>query len=90
MRHIVDKVIFFFFYLLLSKNNINGIDKRELYTIINCIGVNETSYIHLALVHFYGNKSGENIYKSLKKENFVAPSVQWTKETRMKKWDIRK
>lgn len=66
--------------------NINGIDKRELYTIINCIGVNETSYIHLALVHFYGNKSGENIYKSLKKENFVAPSVQWTKETRMKKF----
>ena len=38
-----------------------------------------------ALVHFYGNKNGENIYKCLKKEKFVAPPVQWTKETRMKK-----
>ena len=35
--------------------------------------------------HFYGDKNGENIYKCLKKEKFVAPPVQWTKETRMKK-----
>ena len=64
---------------------ISGVDKRELYTIINCIGIDAPSYIHLALVHFYGNKNGENIYKCLKKEKFVAPPVQWTKETRMKK-----
>lgn len=64
---------------------ISGVDKRELYTIINCIGIDDPSYIHLALVHFYGNKNGENIYKCLKKEKFVAPPVQWTKETRMKK-----
>lgn len=64
---------------------ISGIDKREFYTIINCIGIDDFSYIHLALVHFYGNKNGENIYKCLKKEKFVVPPVQWTKETRMKK-----
>lgn len=64
---------------------ISGIDKREFYTIINCIGIDDPSYIHLALVHFYGNKDGENIYKCLKKEKFVVPPVQWTKETRMKK-----
>lgn len=64
---------------------ISGIDKRELYTIINCIGGGAPSYLHLAFVHFYGNKNGENIYKYLKKEKFAAPSVQWTKETRMKK-----
>lgn len=64
---------------------VSGIDKRELYTIINCIGIDDQSYIHLALVHFYGNKNGENIYKCLKKEKFAAPPVQWTKETRMKK-----
>ena len=64
---------------------VSGIDKRELYTIINCIGVDAPAYIHLALVHFYGNKNGENIYKCLKKEKFAAPPVQWTKETRMKK-----
>lgn len=64
---------------------ISGIDKRELYTIINCIGATDPSYIHLALIHFYGNKNGENIYKCLKKEKFAAPPVQWSKETRMKK-----
>lgn len=65
---------------------IGGVDRRELYTIINCIGVENLSYIHLALVHFYGNKNGENIYKCLKKEKFAAPPVQWTKDTRMKKF----
>lgn len=65
---------------------IGGVDRRELYTIINCIGVENLSYIHLALVHFYGNKNGENIYKCLKKEKFAAPPVQWTKDTRMQKF----
>ena len=65
---------------------IGGVDRRELYTIINCIGVENLSYIHLALVRFYGNKNGENIYKCLKKEKFAAPPVQWTKDTRMQKF----
>ena len=67
-------------------DKICGVDKRELYTIINCIGAENSSYIHLAFVHFYGNKNGENIYKCLKKEKFAAPSVKWTKDTRMKKF----
>ena len=66
-------------------DKISGIDKKEIYTIINCIGVDEPSYINLVFVHFYGNKNGQNIYKCLKKEKFVVPTVQWTKETRMKK-----
>ena len=65
---------------------IGGADKRELYTIVNCIGAGNPSYIHLAFVHFYGNKNGENIYKCLKKEKFAVPPVQWTKDTRMKKF----
>ena len=64
---------------------INGVEKKELYTIINCIGADELSYVHLVFVHFYGKENGENIYKCLKKEKFVAPLVQWKKETRMKK-----
>ena len=59
---------------------ISGVDKNELYTIINCVG------IHLALVHFYGNKNGENIYKALKKEKFEAPAVRWKKDTKLKKF----
>lgn len=65
---------------------INGIDKNEIYTIINCVGKNDPSYIHLALVHFYGNKNGENIYKALKKVQFEAPAVQWKKDTKLKKF----
>ena len=65
---------------------IYGVDKRELYTIINCIGGNELSNLHTALIHFYGNKDGVNIYNYLKAEKFAAPAVQWTKETKMKKF----
>lgn len=65
---------------------ISGVDKKELYTIINCIGAKELSSIHLAFVHFYGNKNGENIYNCLKKEKFAVPSTNWTKDMRMKKF----
>lgn len=45
-----------------KNNNIEGVDIRELYTIINCIGTKDTSFIHLAFVHFYDNKKGKKIY----------------------------
>lgn len=64
---------------------ISSIDRRELYTIINCIGADDPSHIHLALIHFYGNKKGEHIYKCLKKEKFAAPPTQWREKTRMEK-----
>lgn len=63
---------------------LNGIDRSELYTIINCIGVKNMASIHLALVHFYGIKNGENTYRCLKKEGFKTPAVNWDKETKMK------
>ena len=69
-----------------ATEKISSVDKNELYTIINCVGKNEPSYIHLALVHFYGNKNGENIYKALKKEKFEAPAVRWKKDTKLKKF----
>ena len=65
---------------------ISGVDKqRALYHYKLC-WKNEPSYIHLALVHFYGNKNGENIYKALKKEKFEAPAVRWKKDTKLKKF----
>lgn len=68
-----------------TTEKICGVDKKELYTIINCIGAGEMSYVHLAFIHFYGKDNGENIYKIMKKEKFEAPLVNWKKETRMKK-----
>ena len=64
---------------------ISGVDKREIYTIINCIGVVDPSFIHLAFVHFYGSKNGLNIYNNMKNNNFEVPPVQWNMETKMKK-----
>lgn len=63
---------------------IGGVDKSEIYTIVNCIGADAPSYIHLAFVHFYGNPKGENIYKIMKKDKFVVPPVKWNKQDRMK------
>ncbi len=65
---------------------VHGIDRRELYTITNCMGKADTSNIHLACIHFYGNKKGEEIYKCMKAEKFSAPSVPWTRETKIKKF----
>lgn len=39
-----------------TEQTVSGVDLRELYTIINCVGSKESSYIHLAYVHFYGIK----------------------------------
>lgn len=67
------------------EEKIYDVNRSELNTIINCVGDLNTSYIHLFLIQFYGNKKGLCIYKWLKKEAFVAPPVSWTKEMRIKK-----
>lgn len=69
-----------------TEQTVRGVDLKELYTIINCVGSKESSYIHLAYVHFYGIKKGEDLYKYMRQEKFAAPSVSWKKETRFKKF----
>lgn len=65
---------------------LHGVEKKELYTVINCMGATDTPNIHLAYIHFYGNKKGEEIYKHMKSEKFVAPPVSWKKDTKVKKF----
>ena len=69
-----------------TEQTVRGVDLKELYTIINCVSSKESSYIHLAYVHFYGIKKGEDLYKYMRQEKFAAPSVSWKKETRFKKF----
>ena len=69
-----------------TEQTVSGVDLKELYTIINCVSSKESSYIHLAYVHFYGIKKGEDLYKYMRQEKFAAPSVSWKKETRFKKF----
>lgn len=68
----------------LISNMPSKIDYQELYTIINCVGTIVPANIHLVFVHFYGGE-GKSIYKIMKKEKFIVPSVNWSKEIRMKK-----
>lgn len=65
---------------------LHGVERKELYTVINCLGVSNSSYIHLAYIHFYGNKKGKQIYDHMKKEKFAAPPVPWKRETKVKKF----
>ena len=69
-----------------ANEKICGVERKELHTVINCLGVPNSSYIHLAYIHFYGNKDGEKIYKRMKSEKFAAPSVPWKRETKVKKF----
>ena len=61
---------------------ISGVDKNELYTIINCVGKMNH---HISILRLY-TFNGENIYKALKKEKFEAPAVRWKKDTKLKKF----
>lgn len=65
---------------------IHGVDKKELYTVINCFGIKNPSYIHLAYTHFYGSIKGKQIYNHMKKAKFCAPSVKWKRENKVKKF----
>lgn len=69
-----------------KKETLHNVEMTELYTIINCLGQDNTSAIHLAFVHFYGSSKGDTIYKHLKKEKFQAPPVNWKKKTRTDKF----
>lgn len=64
---------------------IYGIEKNEIYTIINCIGRKNFSDIHNTLVSIYGKDKGAKIYQDFKKSNFLVPTVQWKKTTKQKK-----
>ena len=61
-----------------------GVSREEIHTIINSIGAKDTANIHQALIHFYGNENGEKIYKTLKQEKFVTPTNQLKKEDKLK------
>ena len=63
-----------------TEQTVSGVDLRELYTIINCVSSKESSYIHLAYVHFYGIKKGEDLYKYMRQEKISQHhSVSWKK-----------
>ncbi len=68
-----------------AQNQISDVKQKEIWTIINCIGKDNSNYIHLVFEHFYGQKKGNEIYKYLRKLNFEVLDFQWDKTTKIKK-----
>lgn len=49
-----------------SNDDICGIDSKEIYTIVYCIGKKHLAQINTTLVHLYGQQKGSEIYKKVK------------------------
>ena len=45
-------------------------DKEEVDALINCLGKDNLIAIHETLVHVYGQKQGQNIYKTVKDKSY--------------------
>lgn len=67
-----------------SEEKIFGVDRREIYTIVNCLKGNK-NLINSACVRLYGSEKGGKIYKYLKEHSFDAPEVAWKADTKIKK-----
>lgn len=64
---------------------IHGVDSKEIYTVINCIGAENAEHIHNAFIHFYGSLDGRKIYSYMKQTEFSVPPVDWTNKTKLTK-----
>ena len=69
-------------------SKVAGVDVKELYTVINCIGGSKKKIgvINSAYVHLYGQQKGNEIYKHMKANSFAVPGVQWKPDTKVKKF----
>lgn len=72
--------------LVEEKKQISGVDVKELYTVINCVGRKNMARINVSFTHFYGQKNGNDIYKHMKKDSFAAPTVSWKADAKVKKY----
>ena len=60
--------------------------KEEVDTFINCIGKNNLTAIHETLVHVYGQKQGQNIYKTVKEKSYALSEKKYQRKDKVKKF----
>ena len=53
-----------------SSENLTEFSKEEVDTFINCFGKNNLEALHEILVHVYGQKQGQIIYKTVKDDSY--------------------
>ena len=69
--------------LLFDYELLFGYEKKEIQTIVDCLGAKNTSYINLLYTNLYPRETGEAIYKQMKTEGFKAsksPAVKSRKD----------
>jgi hypothetical protein len=70
-----------------EKQNVYSYDvKNEVDTIVNCLGIKNTSHIHHVLMHFYGNVHAEILFNHITSSEFEIPVVNWKRATKIKKF----
>ena len=67
-------------------DKVYGVDRKDVFTIINCFETSDKKFIHNAYVRFWGLNKGKEIYDYVKSQNFSAPPVNWKLETKIKKF----
>lgn len=59
-------------------------NKKEVDTFINCIGRGNLTAIHETLVHVYGQKQGQNIYKTVKEKDYPLEVKNYNRKDKVK------
>lgn len=59
-------------------------DKSEVDLLINCLGKDNLTAIHETLVHVYGSKPGQKIYKKIKEKTYPFTPVNYKRKDKLK------
>lgn len=59
-------------------------NKVEVDTFINCIGKGNLTVIHETLVHVYGQKQGQKIYKTVKDKTYPLDEISYKRKDKVK------
>lgn len=69
---------------LSDKSLVNNFNKKEIDTFINCLGKDNLVSIHETLVHVYGQKQGQIIYKTIKDKSYPLVQAQYKRMDKIK------
>lgn len=67
-----------------SLNKQFDFSKEEVDTFINCIGKGNLTVMHETLVHVYGQKQGQKIYKTVKDKAYPLDEISYKRKDKVK------
>ena len=60
--------------------------KKDFYTVVNCIGPEDGESLKDIFKRVYGDADGARAYDTMKKINFEVPQVTWGRKTKIRKF----